>query len=76
MVRAGPFRPAGALQREQGSAEPAAAAGAGSEGVDGHAAVRQDEPNRQPQGADDGAGLEEPEPERQEGAEAAPEPGQ
>ena len=51
VVRAGPFRPAGAGQRDQQAAEPAAAAAAeaGTEGGDGSAAVRQDEVNGQPQ---------------------------
>lgn len=78
VVRAGPFRPAGAGQRDQQAAEPAAAAAAeaGTEGGDGSAAVRQDEVNGQPQEGGIAGGSEQPERERQEGAEAAQEPGQ
>ena len=48
----------------------------GTEGGDGSAAVRQDEVNGQPQEGGIAGGSEQPERERQEGAEAAQEPGQ
>ena len=76
VVRAGPFRPAGAEQREQQAAEPAAAAGTGSEGVNEGAAVRQDEQDGQPQEAGSQRGPELAEQERQEGAELVQEPTQ